>query len=98
MYARQAIVTRCIGPTNRLSSRIKAKCTAGEVTIPCPHGPAPGVDAHFEAVKVLCAKIDARNSEIYGHKDTQWSSTRWVAGGLPIGSADCYCFVDGGTP
>ena len=48
----QAIQTKYLGPTNNKSSRIKATCAAGSLTIGCD-----GDKSHRKAAEALAAKL-----------------------------------------
>ncbi len=79
---RQAIVTKYLGPTNFRGARVKASAQAGSVTISWDHG--LGVDEnHAAAAKAFAEKMDW-----YG---------RYVAGGMPDGSGNCYVMQNGRT-
>lgn len=65
---RQAIVTKYHGPTNSNGSRIRAKCSAGSLTIPYDH--ALNIDQlHARAAQALADKLG-------------WGG-RWVGGTAP---------------
>lgn len=65
-HARQAIVTRCLGPTNTLGARIVATAEAGRIVVPWDH--ACGVfDNHAAAARAFADRFG-------------WGG-RWVGGG-----------------
>lgn len=67
-YVVQAIVTKFIGPTNTLGARIKAKASAGSVTMPWDH--SFSIEAnHAKAAQTLADKLE-------------WSG-KWFQGGMP---------------
>ena len=68
IYARQAIVTKYLGPTNHRGSRIKAKCEAGTITIPWDSA-FDVAENHAHAAKQLASKLDWRGP--------------WTLGALP---------------
>jgi hypothetical protein len=87
-HAKQAIVTRYVGPTNTKPSRIKATCDRGSVTISMPIEES-GADAHAVAVRALLAKFQREDGA-----DRSWPSfERWVCGGMPQASKDAYVWV-----
>jgi hypothetical protein len=67
----QAIVTKCISPSDTKGSRIKATCDAGSITIPYPHA-LSGDAVHAKAAMALVHKMG-------WHAD----SRSWACGGLP---------------
>jgi hypothetical protein len=74
--ARQAIVTKYLGPTNTRGARVKATAQAGSVTVPWNH--EWGVDRnHAFAASELVKR--------YG-----WPSGPWVHGAAPDGSGNVY--------
>ena len=75
----QAIQTKYIGPTNTRSSRIKAWCAAGSITISYPHE-LSGQSVYRAAAELLADKLNW-NTGNYG---------AMLGGCLPDGS---YCFV-----
>jgi hypothetical protein len=97
MNTYQAILTKFLPPTNYRGARIKAWCQAGSVTIDDPPE-LSGLDCHAEAVRQLCAKIDARCVKEYGEKVGRWSEKAWIAGAFPHnGRFADYAFVDAET-
>ena len=88
IQARQAIVTRYIGPTNTKPSRIKATCDRASIIITFPQGESI-VDAHAAAVRALLAKFAAEDGTT-----RSWPAfDRWVCGGMPQYSKDAYVWV-----
>lgn len=64
----QAIITKYLGYTNTKSSRIKATCQAGSVTIGFPHE-LSGMACHAAAAKALVDKMgwnDAHYGDLMG--------------------------------
>ena len=64
----QAIITKYLGYTNTKSSRIKATCQAGSVTIGFPHE-LSGMACHAAAAKALVDKMgwnDAQYGDLMG--------------------------------
>lgn len=87
-FARQAIVTRYLAPTNVKGARIVAECERGKVIIDYPHE-FSGVECHIAAVSHLLAKFRKEDGET-----GKWGTVEeWVVGGLPRRSKDAYCFV-----
>ncbi len=79
--ARQAIVTKYLGPTNTRGGRIKATARANSVTIPYPHEVRGGTEgAHSVAALALCAKLE-------------WAG-KLVCGGTPDDSGYVFVFVE----
>lgn len=76
----QAIQTRYFGPSNVRGSRIKAWCTAGQITIPYPHE-LSGQAVHRKAAEALRDKL--------GWKEPNYGKTM-LGGCLPNGD---YCFI-----
>ena len=88
IQARQAIVTRYIGPTNTKPSRIKATCDRGSITISYPYD-VSGADCHAVAVRALLAKFAKEDGT-----DRSWPAfDRWVCGGMPQSSKDAYVWA-----
>lgn len=54
-YARQAITTRYLGPTNRRGSRVKATCDAGTFTLGCDDSMS-ALQNHILVAKMLAEK------------------------------------------
>ena len=75
---RVAIETKYLGPTNTLGSRVKAKCSGGQVIIDWDCA-LNGSDNHAEAAKALIKKM-------------QWTDVRLVQGGM--GSGYVFVMVD----
>lgn len=75
----QAIITKYLSATNTRSSRIKATCQAGSVTISYPHD-LTGMYCHAAAAKALVEKLG------WGHANYG----DLMGGGLPSGD---YVFV-----
>lgn len=78
MYARQAITTRYLGPTNNRGARVKATADAGSVTLDWDHA-LDMLPNHAAAAKALAAKFS-------------WTG-EYHAGGLAQSSKDAYVFV-----
>ena len=78
----QAIYTKYLPPSNTRSSRIKATCDAGSLTIPYPHG-FDEEGAHVEAARLLCVKLDDANQAKYGPESGRTWSKPKACGGLP---------------
>lgn len=76
---RQAISTKCHGPTNTRGSRISAKAQAGRVSVPYDH--ALSVQGNHEAAARALA-------EKFG-----WVG-KLVGGGNPEGTGEVFVFVD----
>ena len=75
---RQAIITKCLGPTNTRGTRIKATAAAGSVTVNWDY--SLGMDAnHARAAKVLVDKFE-------------WGG-RWIAGGAPKADGNVFVDV-----
>ena len=88
IHARQAIVTRYVGPTNTKPSRIKATCDRASIAISMPLE-VSGADAHAIAVRTLLAKFAKEDGT-----DRSWPAfDRWVCGGMPQSSKDTYVWV-----
>ena len=88
IHARQAIVTRYLGPTNTRPSRIRASCDRGSITITFPQGDGLA-DAHAVAVRALLAKFAREDGTT-----RSWPAfERWVCGGMPQASKDAYVWV-----
>lgn len=86
--AKQAIVTRYMGPTNTKPSRINATCDRGTVTISMPIEES-GADAHAVAVRALLAKFAKEDGA-----GRSWPAfERWVCGGMPQAGKDAYVWV-----
>ena len=68
IYARQAIVTKYLGPTNHRGSRVKATCNAKTATTSWDYA-LDVAENHAMAAKALA-------------KDLGWVGN-WVLGGLP---------------
>lgn len=79
----QAIITKYISPTNTKSSRIKAECGRGSITIPFDHS-GDIESAHVSAASALCAKFVSEDVKRYGSQKTTWQLPRHV-GCLPSG-------------
>ena len=93
IHARQAIVTRYLGPTNTRPSRIRASCDRGSITIPMPME-CIGADAHAVAVRALLAKFHKEDAPDVDFRFRSWPSfDRWVCGGMPQASKDAYVWV-----
>ena len=88
IHARQAIVTRYVGPTNTKPSRIRASCDRASITISMPYEHS-GADSHAVAVRALLAKF----AEEDGAESSWPSFDRWVCGGMPQSSKDAYVWV-----
>ena len=76
----QAITTKYVGPTNFRGSRVVAKCEAKRIFVDWDDS-LDSEENHNAAAKKLAALL-------------QWEG-RWVAGGLPDTSGNCYVCVDG---
>ena len=88
IHARQAIVTRYLGPTDTRPSRIRASCDRGSLTISMPLEYS-GADAHAVAVRELLA-----NFALEDGSSRSWPAfERWVCGGMPQSSKDAYVWV-----
>ena len=93
IHARQAIVTRYLGPTNTRPSRIRATCDRASITISFPQGESL-VDAHAEAVRALLAKFHKEDAPDGDFRFRSWPAfERWVCGGMPQASKDAYVWV-----
>lgn len=81
----QAILTKYIPATNRLSSRIKATCGRGKITVSYPHD-LSGDACHIYAADLLVARFVAIDAKQYGSNPTKnpWSKPR-VIGTLASG-------------
>ena len=88
----QAITTHYLGPTNTLGPRIKAKASAGSITIPRPDLYS-SPDCHAIAALKLAQKLNWIGT---GPLDDQWNNGRHLIGdALPDGS---YCWVFNNSP
>ena len=56
VYARQAIVTKYIGPTNYRGTRISVRCSAGRIIVPWDHSLGI-VENHAAAAFTLARKL-----------------------------------------
>lgn len=75
---RQAITTKFIGPTNVRGSRVKAKASAGSITLNWDH--ALNVETnHARAAQALADKYN-------------WNG-QWFQGGMPDDSGYCFVQV-----
>lgn len=78
---RQAIITKYLGPTNSLASRIKAKAAAGSVTVSWNYGRSIEHN-HQEACAALVTKLG-------------WGPIEdWHGGGLPDGAGYVFVLVE----
>lgn len=73
----QAIITKCLGPTNTRGARIKAYTYDASVTVSWDHG-LSDADNCRQAAMALVTK--------YG-----WPADNWISGGAPDGFG--YVFV-----
>lgn len=72
LYARQAIITKYLGPTNSRGSRVKASCEAGSVTIDW-NDALDSLENHAAAALALATKL-------------QWTErNQFIPGGLSNG-------------
>lgn len=80
-YARQGIVTRYHGPTDRKGSRISATCDAGRVIVSYDHA-LNSFRNHREAARALAIKLG-------------WLDDGWTLYGcsMPQKSRDAYAFA-----
>ena len=72
---RQAIITKYLGPTNTRGARVVAKCQAGYIIMSW-YCDLDVDENHNVAAKALATKLG-------------WVG-RWVGGGLPTGTGNCY--------
>lgn len=79
----QAIVTKFFGPTNARGSRIKAKASAGSVTVSYNHSLSPSAN-HKAAALALAAKMD-------------WKG-EWFSGGMPSEDGDVFVCAKASEP
>jgi len=80
---RRAIETRCLGPTNRLGTRIVARCAARSITVPWDH--ALGIECnHRTAAEALICKL--------GWFGEGWSGM-WHQGGDATGDGYVFTFA-----
>lgn len=78
----QAIETRYLGATNTRSSRVKAYCERGSITVEWDHD-LNAEGNHIRAAKRLCAKFADADKKEYGTplNENPWSQ-HFVTGGL----------------
>jgi hypothetical protein len=77
----QAIHTKYIGPSATKSSRIKATCDAGSLTVGFHNVDAvDDADRYDQVAKMLAAKLG-------------WNSDGMVSGGLPGNMGNCHVFT-----
>jgi hypothetical protein len=91
----QAIHTKYIPRTDKIGSRIKAKCERGSITISYPFD-LSGDEIHREAVRQLVARFIQEDEEDGICKDPSqnvWARP-FVTGGLPDGTY-AHIFVGG---
>lgn len=88
----QAIISKYLPATNRLSSRIKATCARGSITRSYPHD-LSGDACHAFVANLLVEKFVAEDAKQYGTKPDKnpWSKPR-VLGTLPDGNV-CHVFT-----
>lgn len=77
----QAIVTKYIGPTDRLGSRVKATASAGTLTLSWDCALNTD-DNHANAAKALAEKF-------------KWAG-HWYCGGMPAGNGNVFVSTGGG--
>lgn len=87
----QAILTKYLPATNCRSSKIKAVCERGSITISYPHD-LSGDDVHIAAADALIGRFVAEDAKRYGSNKNPWQRKR-VCGGLPDGSC-VHVFVE----
>lgn len=89
----QAIITKYLPVTDRKSSRIKAVCERGSLTVTWDHALDVG-ENHRAACDALCARFDAEDKKKYGsdpeHKG-RWSRPK-ASGQIPSGEY-VFCFI-----
>ncbi len=94
MIARQAIVTKYLGPTNHRYTRVKATAFAGSVTVEWDDSLNTELN-HAVAAKTLADKYgwldDKRTKEDY---EMGIDRPRLYGGGMPDGSSFCFVIVD----
>lgn len=76
----QAITTKFIGPTNTRGTRIKARCTAGSVTVSWDWK-LDSRENHVVAAQALLEKLEWSGVEIIGSGETHTQDFVHVLGG-----------------
>ncbi len=76
----QAITTKFIGPTNHRGDRIKARCSAGSVTVSWDWE-LEAHENHVAAAQALLGKLEWSNVEIIGSGETHTQDFVHVLGG-----------------
>lgn len=86
VIAYQAIRTRCLPATSYKSTRIKAACARGSITISWPDA-QDNTAAHIAAADALCERFVSEDAKLYGspRNGNPWAKRRAV-GCLPDGS------------
>lgn len=75
----KAVTTKYHGPTNTRGARISASDGDGNrVTVPYPYEKATGEDAHSDAVRALCTKMDWHGMLVCGSPDWRRGVLVWV--------------------
>lgn len=81
----QAIISKLLPATNTRSSRIKASCARGSITVGYPHE-FSGDACHAYAANLLCERFVAEDVKKYGSDPLKnpWAKPR-IMGTLPSG-------------
>jgi hypothetical protein len=87
----QAIITKYLPITDRKSSRVKATCERGSITLTWDHGlDAP--ENHRAACDALCERFAAEDKKKYGPESKSTWSRPKASGQIPSGE-HVFCFI-----